>query len=143
LSVKLTILICTYNRVAILEECLASFVNQTINNQQFEVIVINNNSTDTTQIVAEKYANNYTNFSVVKELNQGLSHARNRGYQEAASDWVAYVDDDAKAHPNFVEQALWTINNHEFDAFGGIYLPWYKYGKPKWLPKNFGSNKLW
>lgn len=140
--VNLTILICTYNRATILEECLASFVNQTIDSNQFKILIINNNSSDTTQKVAEKYANKYANFSVIKELNQGLSYARNRGYQEAITKWVAYVDDDAKAHRNFVEQVLWTIKNYDFDAFGGVYLPWYKYGKPKWLPENFGTNHI-
>lgn len=139
---KLSIIICTYNRAEILKECLTALVHQEISKAVYEVIIINNNSSDNTQIVAEKYANDYPNFKVVKELSQGLSHARNRGYQEASTDWVAYIDDDAKVHTDFVEQTLFTIKNHDFDAFGGIYLPWYKYGKPKWLPKNFGTNKI-
>jgi glucosyl-dolichyl phosphate glucuronosyltransferase len=135
----ITIIICTYNRADILEECLHSLAHQTLNHQTYDVLVIDNNSTDNTHAIAHKFAMEYANFRVVKETRQGLSHARNRGYQESSTPWVSYVDDDAKAYPNYVERALWVIEHFDFDCFGGIYYAWHKYGRPRWLPAGFGD----
>ncbi len=74
------------------------------------------------------------------EFAQGLSHARNRGYREAQAAWVAYMDDDAKAYPDFVERILYITDQYPFDAVGGMFLPWYKYGKPKWFRDTYASN---
>lgn len=140
LSIKISIVICSYNRADFLESVLNTLTHQTIGYKFFEVIVINNNSTDDTQTVAEDYTLKHDTFRVVFEKKQGLSHARNRGYKEAKGDWVAYLDDDAKASNNYVERMLHVIKHYDFDCFGGVYLPWYKYGKPKWFKDEYGSN---
>ncbi len=139
--IKLSLIVCTYNREFILSDCLDSLVEQTADKSLYEVIVINNNSTDNTQKIAEEYARNHENFRVVKESQQGLSVARNRGYKEAKYDWVSYIDDDAKAFPNYVERAIETIEKYNFDCFGGIYYPWYRdRSRPKWLPESYGQS---
>lgn len=139
---SITIIICTYNRSDILVECLQSLVEQSNTPSQFEVLIVDNNSTDSTPQIAEQFGVQYSNFRLVKEKKQGLSYARNRGYREATTPWVSYVDDDAKAHSNYVERALWTIRHFDFDCFGGTYYAWHKYGKPQWLPEGFGSKAL-
>ena len=136
-----SIIVCTYNRSAILKEALQSFVEQTAEKKLYEVLVVNNKSTDQTQTIAEQFAACNENFRVVMENRQGLSHARNRGYKEANADWVAYMDDDARAFKNWVERVLYVIHNYDFDCFGGVYLPWYKYGRPKWFLDRYGSNQ--
>lgn len=141
MQVELSIIICTYNRADMLRECLTSFVEQTAVSTCFEVIVVDNASTDHTALVAAEFEAAYSNFQVATETKIGLSHARNRGFRAAQALWVSYVDDDAKAAPNYVARALETINKYSFDCFGGVFLPWYKYGKPKWLPGDFGSNR--
>jgi len=138
---QISILICTYNRDYILRDCLDSLVAQTADKSLFEVIVINNNSSDKTFEIAEEYASKYNNFRAITEKKQGLSNARNRGYEEAKYDWVSYVDDDAKAYTNYVERALQTIEKYGFDYFGGIYYPWYRGTvRPKWLDVGFGQS---
>ncbi|MFN7116094.1 MAG: glycosyltransferase family 2 protein [Saprospiraceae bacterium] len=142
-SFQLSILICTYNRADILAECLQSLTVQTADPQVFEVIVINNNSTDQTQIVAESFIGKVPNLRVIVEMQQGLSYARNRAYQEAQSEWVLYLDDDALAAENLVERALWTIHHHPYKYFGGVALPWYKYPKPHWYKDKYvATNEL-
>lgn len=137
---KISIVICTRNRRSILTECLASFTNQDAPSQFYEVIVIDNGSTDGTADLIDDYVITNSNFQRVDEPKIGLSYARNAGYQVAQAEWVSYVDDDAKAASNYISRALSTIEKHSFDCIGGIFLPWYKYGHPKWLPKNFGTN---
>lgn len=139
----LSILICTYNRADILSECLQSLTTQTALNEDFEVIVVNNNSTDYTQATAESFINQVPNLRVILEMQQGLSHARNRAYTEAQADWVLYLDDDALASKNLVERALWTIQHYPYKMFGGVALPWYKYPKPHWYSdKYLATNEL-
>jgi glucosyl-dolichyl phosphate glucuronosyltransferase len=138
---KLSVIICTYNRASILEECLEAISKQTIDHTFYDVIVIDNNSTDNTPEIVNKFQLELNNLFYLKELQQGLSHARNRGAKESRTEWLAYLDDDGLARPNFVEECLNIIESDKFDCFGGIYFPWYKYGKPKWLPATFGAKQ--
>lgn len=137
-----SIIICTYKRSDLLAHCLEALSQQNIPSSQFEVLVVDNNSPDDTQAVAAKYAARFEHYKVVLESNQGLSYARNRGYQEAKGDWVVYLDDDAKARPNFVERALWVIEQGKYPCFGGIDVPWYKDGRPHWFKDEYVSSRL-
>jgi len=137
---KISIIICTYNRAEILRECLQSLVEQTLSFEFYEVLVINNNSTDHTEEVVHEFSEAYPKFNYFMEKSVGVGFARNRGYLEAKYDWISYIDDDAKAHTNYVERALDTINKYGYECIGGIFLPWYKYGSAKWIPKDKLSN---
>ena len=138
---KISIIICTYNRAELLNETIKSLLNQTVEVSHYEIIIVNNNSTDNTAEIVRGFIDRYNNIRIVLESKQGLSHARNRGYKEAAFDWVAYMDDDAKAFPNYVERILYIIENYNFDCFGGVYLPWFKNKKPKWYKKDWQTNR--
>ena len=74
------------------------------------------------------------------EKEQGLSFARNTGYKNTSSDWVAYLDDDAVVDKKWINVMLDVIDNYDFDAFGGVYLPWYRDGKESWFLDEYGSN---
>jgi GT2 family glycosyltransferase len=58
----------------------------------------------------------------------------------AAADWIVYLDDDTRVPGDFIEKALYTIKNFSFDCFGGVYLPWFKYGRPRWFREEYASN---
>ena len=138
---KVTIIICTYNRASIIMECLESLRAQSAPAESFSVLVIDNNSTDDTQQVIASYAGRLPELRVVFEPNQGLSHARNRGLAEARTEWVAFLDDDAKARPGWVDAILDTIAKDDFDAFGGPFYAWHRFGPPpRWLPEDFGTH---
>lgn len=103
-------------------------------------MIINNNSTDDTQKIAEYFKNKFFDFHIFFEKQQGLSHARNRAFRECQTKWIAFLDDDAKAHPDWVSTILTTIQKNDFDAFGGPYYAWHPYGPaPSWLPEDFGT----
>ena len=84
---QISVIICTYNRAAYIPEALKSLSEQTLSKDAFEVIVVNNNSTDDTEEVCKnciaRFAN--TRISYTNELNQGASFARNTGAQLAQS----------------------------------------------------------
>ena len=136
----LTIALCTYNRADILAKCLDSLCTQNVSNTLFSVLIIDNNSTDNTQEVAASFADRFSSFKIVFEAIQGLSHARNRAIKECSGDWLAFLDDDAKAPSNWVETILATIANNDFDAFGGGYTAWHCFGpKPAWFDSTWES----
>lgn len=136
----LTVIICTYNRGYILEECLHSLKQQTVPLDSFNVIVIDNNSSDDTQELLTSLAVDWPTLRLVFEKEQGLSHARNRGMAEAATDWIAFLDSDAKAHPDWIETIFSVIEKGDFDCFGGPYYAWHHFGPPPaWLPESFGT----
>ncbi|MDT8273374.1 MAG: glycosyltransferase family 2 protein [Desulfomonilia bacterium] len=141
-TLRLSVIVCTYNRASILMECLESLANQSAAPKDYEVIVVDNNSTDDTRAQVFQFVSTRENFRLVAESQQGLSSARNRGWHEAKAEWIAYIDDDALAPGNFVERILFIIDTSDFDCFGGRYVPWYKYGKPGWYRDEYGSSSI-
>jgi glycosyltransferase involved in cell wall biosynthesis len=131
---NLTVIICTYNRGFILGDCLESLARQTASPDMFHVLVINNNSTDDTRKVAEAHAGNLPGFRIVDEYRQGLACARNRGLAEAQTEWVAFLDDDARARPDWIATIIHTIGKNDFDCFGGPFYAWHRFGPaPDWF----------
>lgn len=109
--------------------------------EDVEILVINNNSSDNTIEVAAEFIDKLERLKIITETKQGLSHARNRGYIESEADWICYLDDDGKAHSNMISESLKAIGKGIYNCFGGVYLPWYKFGQPNWFKDKYGSNK--
>ena len=140
MSVIISVIICTYNRAYLLSQCLDSLSNQTLEKHFFEVLIINNNSTDNTQEIAEFISKKEPNFRVILETSQGLSHARNRGWNEAQGLYVGYLDDDCKVPPEWLQTAQSCITTQTPDIFGGPYYACYNSQKPKWFKDEYGSH---
>jgi glycosyltransferase involved in cell wall biosynthesis len=138
MSKQLTIVICTFNRAKLLKNCLESVLAQTADPSTYDVIVVNNMCTDNTSEVVAQFAAKQSNIREVIETEVGLSAARNRGYKEAQTEYVAYTDDDAKLSPNWVEVAYQTIQEHKPDIFGGPVFPYYEKEKPAWYEDKYG-----
>ncbi len=138
---ELTVIICTYNRAYLLPETLPTIFQQNISNDRYKVLIVNNNSTDNTAQLLDGYIKRYDNLSVFNEPEQGLGYAKNAGMNASTTEWIVFLDDDAKVPNDFVKKALTNININKFICFGGVYLPWYKYGKPKWFHDKYASNK--
>lgn len=132
---KISLVVCSYNRAGLIVKCLSSLANQSLEKGLYEVIVVNNGSTDETQKVAEEFAITQPNFRVILEVKQGLSYARNRGYKEALGKYVAYIDDDAKALPDWAEKILTAFETVKPKpvAVGGMILPLYEKPPPSWF----------
>lgn len=136
---EISVVVCTYNREKMLPECLDSLANQRANKNLYEVIVVDNNSKDNTSKVANEFVTKYSNFKILFEQNQGLSHARNLGLKEALADYVAYIDDDARAGEDWIEEALKIVNEKQPDIFGGPVYPIFPDGKPEWFKEEYGT----
>jgi glucosyl-dolichyl phosphate glucuronosyltransferase len=139
----ISVVVCTYNRSSCLNSCLQSLAEQSVDKDSFEVLVVDNNSSDNTRQVASVYVNKYSYFRMLFEPCQGLSHARNRGWMEAHGQYVAYIDDDAIANPDWISSIVDFIERHpDSGIFGGPYAAYYLIPKPNWFPPEYGSLQL-
>ncbi|NCD01145.1 glycosyltransferase family 2 protein [bacterium] len=132
MSNKLSVIISTYNREKYLSYALQSLVKQTAKKDEFEVLIIDNNSTDNTKKTIKNYKKKLP-LKYFLEKKQGVSHARNRGIKEAKYNFIAFLDDDGKASENWIKNALNIIKTERPQIFGGPIYPYYENSKPKWF----------
>ena len=143
MTLKLTIIVCTFNRSFWLRKCLESLVQPCADENAVEVLIVDNNSTDDTRKVAEEFTARLPNFRYLLERTQGLSHARNRGYREAQGLYVAYIDDDARACNDWVDSIIQFFELHpQVTGVGGPYNAFSNVPIPDWFPKEYGSRNL-
>ncbi len=134
----ISIVICTYNRCRYLPQALGSIAKQAVPGQVFELIVVDNASTDDTAAIVQDFIakNPLLHARYVYEGNKGLSCARNRGWREAASDIVAYVDDDVILFENYVAELHQFFSSQpEAQGAGGRVIPKYEDKEPVWMSK--------
>ncbi len=132
----LSIVIATYNRAAHLKGALESWTKQPLE-PPFEIIVVDNGSTDDTQTVIENFKKTYPDFPFKNFFLESpcLSCARNKGIAEASGEYIAFIDDDAQPAPLFVGKFQnYTRRYPGIKAFGGKVLPVYETGRaPAWM----------
>ncbi|MFV0234510.1 glycosyltransferase [Empedobacter falsenii] len=96
----ITIIIPVYNVEAYIEKCLLSVQNQ--NFKDFEVILVNDGSTDKSQNKAQNFVNNDSRFQIINIKNQGVSNARNIGLSLAKGKYIAFIDSDDYVSENYL-----------------------------------------
>ena len=133
----ISLIVCTYNRDKYIYSCLERIAENGFPVQDYEIVLVNNNSTDNTEQLCMQFAQKYpqVNFHYFNETNQGLSFARNRGIKEAAGDWLVFLDDDAMVHPGYLANLNSYIAKYpDAGAFGGLITPEFESGTaPKWF----------
>ena len=132
-----SVIICTYNRSKSLSATLSSLNSQNLpDNFKWEVLVVDNNSTDNTKEVVDKFIEgSKLNLRYVKESKQGLSYARNKGIMGSKGKYVAFTDDDAIVDKQWIGGLYETFRRYGCDCVGGrIYLKPVK-KLPRWLKK--------
>jgi glycosyltransferase involved in cell wall biosynthesis len=105
---KISVIIPAYNSERYLEKCLDSIFNQTF--QDFEVILVNDGSTDSTRLIGERYASARSNMILVSQENRGLSCARNTGLDVCHGEYVAFCDSDDYVEPDWLQCYMETIS---------------------------------
>ena len=134
---KISAVVCTYNREKYILDSLTSLRDQTLHESLYEIILVDNNSTDATALKCMEFGQNAThiNYHYYKETKQGLSYARNRGIALAQGEFIVFLDDDAVASKNYLEEIVSFFDSHsEVSAIGGRIFPKYEQPKPVWMP---------
>jgi len=150
---ELSVILCTYNRSNGLIRTLKSLQSQDLpKNFAWEVVVVDNNSTDDTPEKVREFAErSELVVRYVKEKKQGLSNARNKGIAEARGRYLHFTEDDEIADKDLIREIYGTFETYECDCVGGrIYLKC-EDEMPKWLIEelwgflgylNYGDNPL-
>ncbi len=133
----ISIIVCTYNRANFLYNALESIANNDFPRNEYEIILVNNNSTDNTEEKCKKFAANFpdVNFRYYTESKQGLSFARNKGIAESNGDFLVFLDDDVVVKPDYLRNLKSNLDNTpDLMTFGGKITPRFEAGHPpKWL----------
>jgi glycosyltransferase involved in cell wall biosynthesis len=134
----ISVVITTYNRDAMLPAALECVLRQRCRSLLYEVIVVDNKSTDRTKEVVERYiAQGHSNLRYLLEPRPGVSYARNAGLADARAPIVAFADDDVRVSEDWIAIIKREFEAHpEVDCIGGRVLPQWKRPPPVWLTRN-------
>jgi glucosyl-dolichyl phosphate glucuronosyltransferase len=133
--IRISAVICTLNRAEYLRQAVKSLVDQTLSKDQYEIIVVDNGSSDQTkQIVLEEFSD-IPNIRYMYEPLLGLNLARNTGWKNAYGEYVAYLDDDAIASSQWLESILEGFETIKPvpGCVGGKIEPIWDGKRPDWL----------
>ncbi len=106
-----SVIIPVYNVRSYLEEALDSVIHQTY--QEIEMIIIDDGSTDGSGEICDAYAAKDPRITVIHQVNQGLSAARNTGLDHAGGEVISFLDPDDAFHPQMIETMLQVMNTYE------------------------------
>lgn len=130
----ISIVIATYNRCHLIDRQIKSLLALSESKLcEYEVIYVDNNSTDRTFEKLNKLCRNISNFKVLYENQQGLSYARNRGTQEALGEYIWYMDDDSLPHKNSLCAYTKALSKWKPAIATGPIVAKSKYSLPAWL----------
>ncbi len=132
---QLTVILCTYNRCQSLARALdslaVSILPETI---EWEVLVVDNNSSDKTEAVVKDFSRRYpTRFRYMFEPQQGKSYALNAGICEARGNILVFVDDDVTVAPEWLRNLSSALHDSQWAGCGGRILPERGFVPPPWL----------
>lgn len=103
-SSLISIIVPVYNVEPYLDECLHSIASQSYDS--FEVIMVNDGSTDGSKGICERWRDSDHRFKLVNQNNSGVSAARNIGLDNALGDFICFVDSDDAVAPVFLESLI-------------------------------------
>jgi glucosyl-dolichyl phosphate glucuronosyltransferase len=134
MSPRITVVICTFNRFELLPDAIASIELQDFPADSYELLIVDNSDDLAAQARFRDGLEIICNHRYLTERQPGLSRARNIGANAAASEIVVFIDDDAKAAPDWLMHITETFSRHERAGItGGPVRPIWTVPRPPWL----------
>lgn len=115
-NLRLSIIVPIYNVERYLEECVNSLFQQDISIDEYEIILINDGSTDKSYEIAKQMAEKYRNITLLTQENSGQSAARNKGLDLAKGKYIMFVDSDDYLFPNVLGHLLTVAEKKDLDV---------------------------
>lgn len=115
LMINLSYIIPVYNCEKYLSECIDSIYKQNLNQEEFEIIIINDGSTDNSEKILDRYIHLHKNITYIKQENKGLSRTRNLGMSIAKGKYIQFVDADDYLEPLSANYLLKAAINNQLD----------------------------
>ena len=134
---EISVVLSIYNRAALLHRAIESVLRQAPGAARYEIIVVDNNSTDDTERVVRSFIERGgRNLRYVFEGRQGVSYTRNSGIAHSSAPIAAFFDDDVTVSPGWVDTIKRAFEEHpEVDCVGGCVLPAWDLDPPSWLTR--------
>jgi glycosyltransferase involved in cell wall biosynthesis len=137
-EIDVSVVVPTYNRRNAVARTITSLLQQRADTVRYEVIVVDNNSTDDTRTVVEAFMPGAPHLRYLLESRRGVSNARNSGATFARAPIVAFIDDDVEADPDWLVTIVRTLHAHpDVDCLGGEIVPRWSAPPPSWLTPRF------
>lgn len=113
---KLSIIVPVYNVAAYLRKCVDSLLNQSLSTSDYEIILVDDGSSDGSGSIADEYASRFNNVRVLHQENRGLSGARNAGILHAEGNYVQFVDSDDYLEPDVLPKLIQRMDDDDLDV---------------------------
>jgi len=121
----LSIIVPVYNVEKYLGRCIDSLIAQDININDYEIIMVNDGSTDNSRTIAEQLVEKYQNVTLYNQENRGLAGARNTGMRHAVGKYLMFVDSDDYLETNSIHPIIECAEKYELDVCS-FYLKVYR-----------------
>ncbi|WP_224483119.1 glycosyltransferase [Robertkochia aurantiaca] len=115
---KLSVILPTFNQEKYLSRCLDSLIDQGLSSNDYEIIIVNDGSTDNTVAIAESYMNSFEQIRLLNKKNGGAGAARNAGLKEAKGRYLHFVDPDDYIASNVYPVLLHEAENNMLEILG-------------------------
>ena len=112
----ISIIVPVYNVEKYLRKCVDSLLTQDLSHEEYEIILVNDGSTDQSVTICDEYAAGHTNLKVLHQQNGGLSAARNSGVAVAQGRYVQFVDSDDYLEPNVLKTLVEKMETDRLDV---------------------------
>jgi glycosyltransferase involved in cell wall biosynthesis len=134
-ELKCSVIVPTYNRSNLLEKSIKSIIFQDFPPYLYEILVVDNGSTDGTRNVVEFFSENHKEHTIryIFEPAPGLHSGRHKGAFESEAEILIYADDDIQAAPNWLSAIVQAFEDPSVHIVGGPCLPEYEVDPPKWI----------
>lgn len=110
---KVSVIVPVYNVEKYLNKCIKSLLDQDFEN--YEIILIDDGSTDNSGRICDSYSSNYGNISVYHKKNGGLSDSRNYGIEKSSANYITFVDSDDYVTTDYISTLYELIHNNDAD----------------------------
>jgi glycosyltransferase involved in cell wall biosynthesis len=114
---RLSIIVPVYNVRDSLFRCVQSLISQDIPSDEYEIILINDGSTDDSVLIAQRLVSESVNVKLINQENRGLSGARNTGIENASGKYIWFIDSDDYIVKNCLNQMLNEVDKYDVDVF--------------------------
>ncbi|RKD98061.1 glucosyl-dolichyl phosphate glucuronosyltransferase [Halopiger aswanensis] len=134
---EVSVVVCTYSmeRLDAFYEAVDSILEQTY--EPIEIVLVIDGNERVFERVRDRYGDHENVVLHCNDENQGISYSRTKGGEIASGDVVAFIDDDATAHPTWIEELVDVYDETDALAVGGRMAPDWVAGRPKFLPEEF------
>ena len=133
---SVSVVVCSHDRLHYVRACMESLARQSVGRDGFEIVLVDSGSPPSVAAEMKRIAEQTPNSRLVRLDVSGVSLARNEGARAAGGDYIAYIDDDAMAEPDWIEQIQHVLAEHGCRpaVLGGKVLPAWEAPLPGWWP---------